>query len=231
MKPALCESGLLKTLIDNLGGKHSAEWHEILRRMLRRENPFQDPSIAYAICLTPSLTAGIKTLGELHSRGRIPTAKWHNLDVGPIDNNGNYSNADRILTFTLENEQRVEVKASTWKREVGDVVRNDDGRKWMSHVVYVEGTGRMNCLVNNVGNTPWYRWPTGDKPLPGATWRAPTNVEKAAYHAAVANHDEKTFLHVYYGASIEWEDINDRLGLNTHWMRETLRKAAEREAA
>ncbi len=231
MKPALCESGLLKTLLDNLGGKNTAEWHEILRRALRRENPFQDQSITYAIRLTPSLMAGVKTLEDLHSQEHISTKHWNNLDIEPIDNNGNYSNTDRTLIFSLENEQKVEVKVSTWKSFIGDVVLGDEGRKWASHLAYVEGRGKMNCLIDNVGNKPWFRWPTGDKPLPGMTWRDPTRAEIAAYHAAVENQDEEMFLQVYYGDQIAWDNLNDNLGKNTHWMRETLRKATEREAA
>lgn len=232
MKPALCESGLLKTLLDNLGGKNSTEWHEILRRALRRENPFQDPSITYAIRLTLSLTAGIKTLEELCSQGHIPTKHWNNLDVEPIDNNGNYSNAHRTLTFMLENEQRVEVEVSTSKRELGDVVRGDEGRKWASYTVYVEGRGKMNCLVNHTGNRPWYRWPTHDKPLPGITWRAPTSAEIAAYYAAAAERNEEAFLSVYYGnhgGYIDWSDPHGKVYKDAHWVDVTLQKVAERE--
>lgn len=234
MKPALCESGLLKTLFDNLGGKNTAEWHEILRRALRRENPFQDQSITFAIRLTPSMIAGTKALEELHSQGRISTTNWYNLAVEPIDNHGDYSEAHRTITFTLGNEQKVEVRVTTWKRESGDVVDGDEGRKWESNAVWIEKNGRMMCLFGYTklaGDKPWCRWPRGDKPLSGTTWRAPTSIEIAAYHAAVANHDEKAFLQIYYGDRIAWEDLNDHLGLNTHWMEETLRKAAEREVA
>lgn len=43
-KIALCEaSGLLSNLLSNLAGKNGDEWAEILRRTLRRQNPFQFP--------------------------------------------------------------------------------------------------------------------------------------------------------------------------------------------
>src|ERR1700733_4802694 len=99
MTPALCESGLLKTLLDNLGGKKTKEWHEILRRALRRENPFQDQSITYAIRLTPSLIAGTTALAELRSQGRISTTNWHDLEVEPLDQHVGYSDAFRRMTF------------------------------------------------------------------------------------------------------------------------------------
>jgi hypothetical protein len=44
MHSALCQAGgLLKHLIDNLDGKNGEEWLEILRRALRRQNPFELP--------------------------------------------------------------------------------------------------------------------------------------------------------------------------------------------
>src|SRR3989344_6394798 len=129
MKQALCESGLLKTLFDNLGGKNTAEWHEILRRALRRENPFQDQSITFALRLTPAMIAGTKALAELHPQGRISTTNWHSLEVEPLDNHDGYSDAFRRMTFTLENGQRVEVNTMTWKRGPQPYV-GDSGRKW-----------------------------------------------------------------------------------------------------
>ena len=127
MKPALCESGLLKTLLDNLGGKHTVEWHEILRRALRRENPFQDQSITFAIRLTPAMIAGTKALEMLRSQGLITTTNWHHLEVEPLDNNNGNSGANRRMTFTLENGQRVEVQSMAWKDEAwGEVAKDNE---------------------------------------------------------------------------------------------------------
>ena len=178
----------------------------------------------FTVHLTASLRAGTKALKELRSQGHISTTNWYKLEVEPIDNNGNYSGAHRTLTFTLENELRVEVEVSTWKRRLGDVVDGDGGREWRSYVVWIEGHGKMKCLVNNVGNKLWFRQHESDKPLPGTTWRPPTPVEIAAYKTAVQNNDEGAFLKVYYADLIAWEELNDSLGRNTNWFRTTLQK-------
>ena len=230
MKPALCESGLLKTLLDNLGGKNTVEWHEILRRALRRENPFQDQSITFAIRLTPSMIAGVRALTELHSQGRIPTTKWHDLEVEPIDNHGGYSDAFRHMTFTLENGQRVEVGTMTWKKQKisGEVVEDNENYTWFPSHVYVEKGSRMEFYENHVNQDgyPWTRHPVSDKPLPGVTWREPTSDEVEAYWAAIGREDEQAFLKIYYSDLISWEEFNNRLGPNTGWVWRTLEKVA-----
>jgi len=230
MKPALCESGLLKSLLDNIGGPKTVEWHEILRRALRRENPFLDQSITFAIRLTPSMIAGIRALKELHSQGRIPTTHWHDLEVEPIDNNGGYSDAYRTMTFTLENKQRVKVKASTTKKQLQqDIVRSDEGRKWESHCVWIERKDRMLFFVGYTrmdGSKPWQKWPKGDEPLPGVTWRAPIRTEIAAYNVAIRDEDERAFRKIYYSDLIDWTELNDNLGRDTGWVERTLEKVA-----
>jgi len=228
MKQALCESGLLKTLFDNLGGKNTAEWHEILRRALRRENPFQDQSITFAIRLTPSMIAGLKALEMLHEQKLIPTTKWHDLEVQPLDNNGDYSNANRGVTFTLENGQLVEVKTMTWKKQRtwGEVVKDNDKYEWFPVHVYVENGQRMSAFENHINHLTWYPQPEADKPIPGATWRMPTLGEISAYKAAIAKQDESAFRKVYYAELIDWRELNDNLGENTGWMQRTLRAVA-----
>ena len=227
MKPALCESGLLKTLLDNLGGKSTAEWHEILRRALRRENPFQDQSITFAIRLTPAMIAGLKALEMLLEQKRIPTTKWHDLEVEPLNNNNGNSGATRRMTFTLENGQRVEVQSMTWKREAwGEVAEDTEKYKWFPVHVYVEKGQRMLAFENHINHPTWYPQPDCDKPLPGATWRAPTPDEVAAYKAAITKQDEGAFLKLYYADLIAWRELSDHLGKDTGWVHRTLRKAA-----
>ena len=228
MKPALCESGLLKTLLDNLGGKNTVEWHEILRRALRRENPFQDQSITFAIRLTPSMIAGLKALEMLREQKCIPTTKWHDLEVQPLDNHGGYSDATRRMTFTLENGQRVEIQSMTWKKQKvwNEVIEDNEKYEWFPVHVYVESGQRMSAFENHINHPTWYPQPDCDKPLPGATWRAPTSDEIAAYKTAIAKQDEGAFLKVYYADLIAWRELNDHLGKDTGWVYRTLRKVA-----
>src|SRR3989338_847032 len=124
----------------------------------------------YTINLTASLRAGTKALEELCSQGHTSTTNWFQLEVGPIDNNGFNSVTDRSLTFTLEDDRRVEVTVITWKRAIGDVVNGDGERKWFPCHVYVEKDGRMEAFENHVNQKgdPWSRQPKSDKPLPGA---------------------------------------------------------------
>lgn len=226
-KLALCDaSGLLKNLFDNLSGRNDAEWLEILRHTLRRENPFQDQSITYAIRLAPSQIAGTKALEMLRSQGRISTTNWYRLEVEPLDNHKGLSNACRGMTFTLENGQRVEVTAMTWKRDAfAEVAEDNEKYEWFPVHVYVEGPQRMLAFENHINHPTWYRQAECDKPLPGATWRPPTSSEVAAYEAAVQGKDERALLKVYYADLIDWKELNDRLGPNTGWVHGVLDKA------
>lgn len=226
MKPALCESGLLKTLLDNLGGKNTDEWHEILRRILRRENPFQDQSITFAIRLTPAMIAGTKALEMLHAQQRIPTTKWYGLQVEPLDQNNGYSGTTRSMIFTLESGQRVEVKSMTWKEQSHANAEDSEGVEWFPVHVYVESGQRMLAFENHVDHPTWYPQPECDKPLAGATWRNPTPVEVAAYKGAIAKKDEAALLRVHYADLITWRELHDHLGKDTGWVERTLRSKA-----
>jgi hypothetical protein len=229
MTIALCDvSGLLKNLLDNLSGKNYAEWLEILRRALRRENPFQDESIMHAIRLKPSQIAGTKALEMLRSQGFISTTNWHQLEVQPLENNNGQSGANRRMTFSLENGQRVEVTTMTWKREAwGEVAKDNEEYRWFPVHVYVEKGERMLAFENHINHLIWYRQPVCDKPLPGATWRAPTPDEIAACEAAIAERDESAFLKLYYADFIDWKEVNNHLvGDEIGWVRITLKEAA-----
>jgi len=180
----------------------------------------------FFIYLTASLRAGTRALAEMCLQGHISTTNWYKLEAKPIDNHGNYSDASRSLIFLLENEQRVEVRVITWKRELGDVVDGDVGRKWLPIYVYVENNNRMEAYENHVDlkGYPWSRHPEFDKPLPGATWRSPTIEEMVAYATAIVNRDESGFLKIYYSDLIAWEP-NECLGKDTGWVHAVLRKA------
>jgi hypothetical protein len=178
--------------------------------------------------LTASLIAGSEALEGLCSQKLIPTTNWRDLKAEPINNHNNYSDANQFMAFTFENGTRVEVEVITWKRNIGDVVKEDIGREWSPRHVYVEKDGRMRAYVYHIGEKGylWSRWPELDKSLPGVTWRDPTTEEIAAYKTAIAIRDEDSFLNVYYADLIAWEKHNDHLGKNTQWVHTTLLKAA-----
>ena len=178
----------------------------------------------FKINLTVSLQAGIKTLEELFLQGHIPTTVWSILKAEPIGNNGAYSDANRILIFTFENGLMVEVKVTTWKIKVGDIVSVDKGREWYSYIVYIKGKDRMKCFTNHVGNKPWCRQHEDDKPFPGVKWRNPTHEEIAIYKFAIENHREKDFIEVYYSDLIDWTKLNEKLGMSTAWFKKTLQE-------
>jgi hypothetical protein len=210
-------------LLTNLQGDKPREWLAALKLFLSKKNPWPG---GMSFSITPSVQAALNTLEGLRSQGHIPTMSWNEVVAEPIDNNGNYSDANRTMTFTLENGQMVELKVSTRKRSLGEVVRGDEGRKWACYLVFFQNAGKMKCLVNGVGNSPWYRQPMSDKPLPATIWRTPTFEEVTAYLAAVQSHDGDAFLKVYYADFIDWNELNDSLGKDTHWAREILKTVA-----
>ena len=116
----------------------------------------------------------------------------------------------------------------TWKKDLGDVVKGDGGRKWFAAHVYVEKGQRMLAFENHVNQKgyPWTRQPEFDKPLPGATWRAPTSAEVATFKAAIWNQDEGALLKVYHSDLIAWKELFDRLGKDTGWVNRTLQNTA-----
>ena len=175
---------------------------------------------------TVSVQAGMKALEELFLQKHIPTTVWSRIIVGPIDNHGTYSDANRTMIFTLEDKRKVEIEVTTWKKKNDDNVSSDRNRKWSSYIVYVESGDRMKCFVNHIGNKPWYRQHEDDKPLIGIIWRIPTSGETAAYQTAVKARDEKKFIEVYYSDLIDWGKLNDKLRMNPRWFRETLKKFA-----
>ena len=175
----------------------------------------------YTIHLTAALMAGTKTLEELRSQGHIPTALWSNLQCGPVIDKAPYTGVYRTLIFTLDNGQKVEAKVLSLNR----AAHSHNAQKWASRIVWVEQYGRMECMVNHVGNRPWYSQHESDKPLPGMIWRPPTPDEAAAYEAAVRDRNKARFLKVYSCALIAWEAVSSRLNAEDKmWISETLRE-------
>jgi hypothetical protein len=93
-KIALCEvNGLLSNLLSNLSGKNGDEWTEILRRTLRRQNPFSLPFKKWEPNFTISTYRHEDVLGEVEKRfgldkdiremfgDRLNAAEGHTIDV------------------------------------------------------------------------------------------------------------------------------------------------------
>ena len=220
--------GPLTQLMTKLHGVDGRKWSDALTAFNAEKNPW--PGIII-IDLTPSLKAGINTLEDLCSDGYIPTKNWDGLQVEPIDNNGAHSSTNRTMTFRLENGQMVEIKVSTQRCGSKDVVHSDEGRTWAPYLVFVKSGDRMECLINNGPNKPFFRWSIADKPLPGTTWRAPTDKEVGTYKTAIQNRDEDSFLEVYHVGLIDWNECNNDLGGDTHlWVRKTLEKTLQKTA-
>ncbi len=68
-KIALCDvSGLLSNLLSNLSGKNGDEWAEILRRTLRRQNPFALPFMKFKPTFRLETQEHPDVLGEIEKR-------------------------------------------------------------------------------------------------------------------------------------------------------------------